>query len=158
MKGAGKDDVAQSNDNTAEINEENKLRRALEKFHSGPQQGAVDSAWPNLKHEDRFVRYAARIAVEHQPLSEWQATCVKRDRSATLTQAIIALARHGKQDLKNSLLQALMKVNYAKLSPEQQIDLLRAFEVIFFRMGNPEGAVKNQVVAYLDAHYPGQGK
>ncbi len=153
-EGAGKDDVAKNNDNTGEINDENKLRRTLEKFHSGPQQGAVDSAWPNLKHEDRFVRYAARIAVEHQPLSEWQARALKETDPATLTQAIIALARHGKQDLKNSLLQALMKVNYAKLSSEQQIDLLRAFEVIFFRMGNPEGAVKNQVVAYLNPHYP----
>ena len=153
-EGAGKDEVAQNNENAAEINDANKLRRVLEKFHSGPQPGAVDSAWPNLKHEDRFVRYAARIAVEHQPLSEWQQRALKETDPATLTQAIIALARHGKQDLKNSLLQALMKVNYAKLSPEQQIDLLRAFEVVFFRMGNPEGAVKNQVVAYLNPHYP----
>ena len=153
-EGAGKDDVAKNNDNTGEINDENKLRRTLEKFHSGPQQGAVDFAWPNLKHEDRFVRYAARIAVEHQPLSEWQARALKETDPQILTQAMIALARHGKKDLKNSLLQALMKVNYAKLSAAQQIDLLRAFEVIFFRMGNPEGAVKNQVVAYLNPHYP----
>ncbi len=101
--GAGKDDVAKNNDNTGEINDENKLRRALEKFHSGPQQGAVDIAWPNLKHEDRFVRYAARIAVEHQPLSEWQARALKETDPAVLTQAMIALARHGKKDLKNSL-------------------------------------------------------
>ena len=153
-EGAGKDDVAKNNDNTGEINNENKLRRALEKFHSGPQQGAVDFAWPNLKHEDRFVRYAARIAVEHQPLNEWQARALKETDPQILTQAMIALARHGKKDLENSLLQALMKVNYAKLSAAQQIDLLRAFEVIFFRMGNPEGAVKNQVVAYLNPHYP----
>ena len=99
-EGAGKDDVAKNNDNTGEINDENKLRRALEKFHSGPQQGAVDFAWPNLKHEDRFVRYAARIAVEHQPLSEWQARALKETDPQILTQAMIALARHGKQGSK----------------------------------------------------------
>src|SRR5688572_8697923 len=153
-EGAGKEDVAKNNNDTGELNDENKLRRTLEKFHSGPQPGAVDFGWPNLKHEDRFVRYAARIAVEHQPLSEWQQRALKETDPSALTQAIIALARHGKQDLKNSLLQALIKINYAKLSAEQQIDLLRAFEVIFFRMGNPEGAVKNQVVAYLNPHYP----
>jgi putative heme-binding domain-containing protein len=153
-EGAGKEDVAKNNNDTGEINDQNKLRRTLEKFHSGPQQGAVDTAWPNLKHEDRFVRYAARIAVEHQPLSEWQARALKETDPTTLTHAIIALARHGKQDLKNSLLQALMKVNYEQLSSEQQIALLRAFEIIFFRMGNPEGAMKSQVVAYLNPHYP----
>ncbi|WP_276371631.1 c-type cytochrome [Chryseolinea sp. H1M3-3] len=137
-----------------EITEENKLRRKLEEFHTGPQQGAVDFAWPNLKHEDRFVRYAARIAVEHQPVSEWQERALKETDPQILTQAIIALVRHGKQDLKNNLLQALMRVDYAKLSPPQQIDLLRAFELVFFRMGNPAGAVKTQVISYLDSHFP----
>jgi putative heme-binding domain-containing protein len=153
-EGAGKDEAPKSSDDSGEINNENKLRRALEKFHSGPQAGAVDFAWPNLKHEDRFVRYAARIAVEHQPVNEWQSRALKETDPTTLTLAIIALARQGKPDLKNALLQALMKVNYQKLSSEQQIDLLRAFEIIFFRMGNPEGVVKNQVVAYLNPHYP----
>ena len=153
-KDAGKTDVAQENGKMGEANEANKLRRTLEKFHGEPQQGAIDLAWPNLKHEDRFVRYAARIAVEHQPLTEWQARALKETDPQILTQATIALARHGKKELKNSMLQALMKVNYSKLSPPQQIDLLRVFEVIFYRMGAAEGAIRNQVIAYLDRHFP----
>src|SRR5688572_850697 len=54
---------ASTGDAESKLNEENKLRRELEKFHTGPQKGAVDFAWPHLKHEDRFIRYAARIAV-----------------------------------------------------------------------------------------------
>jgi putative heme-binding domain-containing protein len=153
-KDAQKDENSVASDKSGEVNEESKLRRELEQFHTGPQKGAVDFAWPHLKHEDRFVRYAARIAVEHQSISEWQERALKETDPQILTQASIALARHGKQDLKNSMLQALTKINYEKLSAAQQIDLLRAFEIIFFRMGNPEGAVKNQVVKYLDAHYP----
>ncbi len=137
-----------------EINEENKLRRELEKFHLGAQQGAVEFAWPQLKHNDRFIRYAARIAIEHQPLSEWQERALKESDPQILTQAIIALARHGKPELKNRMLKTLTTVSYAKLSSSQQIDLLRAFELVFARMGKPEGAVRSQVVAYLDADYP----
>jgi putative heme-binding domain-containing protein len=138
----------------AEINDASRLRRTLEKFHSGPRKGAVDLAWPNLKHEDRFVRYAARIVLEHQPVNEWQDRALKETDPQTLTQSMIALARHGKKDLRNQMLQRLTKVNYKSLSPAEQIDLLRAFELIFFRMGKPDGTVKNNVVSYLDANFP----
>jgi putative heme-binding domain-containing protein len=135
------------------LTEANKLRRSLEKFHE-PNKNALEAAWPNLKHEDRFVRYAARIAVEHQPLSTWQERALKETDPIILTEAMIALARHGKPALKNKMFEALVKVDYNKLSASQQLDLVRTFEVLIFRMGKPEGAVNNQVVTYLDAHYP----
>ncbi|HEX6223256.1 MAG TPA: c-type cytochrome, partial [Chryseolinea sp.] len=144
----------QENEGLSEINEENNLRRKLEEFHRGPQQGALDFAWPYLKHEDRFIRYAARVAVEHQPIAQWQERALKETDPQILTQATIALTHHGKPALKNSILEALLKVDYGKLSQAQQIDLLRAFELVFFRMGKPEGALRNQVTGYLDAHYP----
>ncbi len=143
-----------ANKTIAEVNEVAKLRRSLETYHGQPQKGAVEAAWAHLKHPDRFVRYAARIAVEHQPVGEWQEKALKEADPAILTQASIALARHGKKDVKNGMLQALTKVDYTKLSEAQQIDLLRAFEVIFYRMGKPEGATKEQVVAFLNPHYP----
>lgn len=137
----------------ATITEENKLRRSLEKYHE-PNKNALAIAWPNLKHEDRFVRYAARIAVEHQPVATWQERALNETDPIILTEAMIALARHGKQSIKNKMFQALMKVDYEKLSPSQQLDIVRAFEVLIFRMGKPEGQMKDQVVAYLDPKFP----
>src|SRR5688572_31523054 len=61
-----------SNAPAEEGNEARNLRKQLEAFHGQPEKGAVDFAWPYLKHEDRFIRYAARMAVEHQPVSQWQ--------------------------------------------------------------------------------------
>jgi putative heme-binding domain-containing protein len=137
----------------ATITEENKLRRSLEKYHE-PNKNALEMAWPNLKHEDRFVRYAARIAVEHQPVATWQERALNETDPIILTEAMIALARQGKQSIKNKMFQVLMKVDYEKLSPSQQLDIVRAFEVLIFRMGKPEGQMKDQVVAYLDPKFP----
>lgn len=145
--------TAQQETPVATINEANTLRRSLEQYHQ-PTKGAVDVAWPNLKHEDRFVRYAARIAVEHQPVAEWQERALKETDPQILTQVMIALARHGKPTLKNKMTQALVKVDYDKLSPSQQLDIVRALEVVIFRMGKPEGTAKDQVVAYLNPRYP----
>jgi hypothetical protein len=49
-----------------------------------------------------------------------------------------------------------MSINYASLSEQQRIDLLRAFELAALRMGTPEGALRNQVIAYLNPHYPAE--
>lgn len=137
-----------------EINEARALRIRLEQYHGKPQPEAIKEVWPYLKHEDRFVRYAARIAVEHQPVEEWEGIALKETDPIILTHAMIALARHGKPSLKNKMLQALTTVEYEKLSEAQQIDLLRAFELIFFRMGKPEGKAKDLVVNYINPHYP----
>ncbi len=138
----------------ASINDASKLRRSLERYHGQPRKGAIAAAWPNLKHEDRFIRHAARIAVEHQPLSGWQEKALKETDPLILTQAIIALARNGKPDVKDRMLQALTKVNYSKLSQTGRLDLLRALELVFYRMGKPEGAVREGIIAYFNPHYP----
>lgn len=137
-----------------EINEETKLRRSLEQYHGKPQPGAIAAAWPQLKNKDRHVRYAARIAVEHQPVGEWQPKALQEKDPVILTQAMIALAHQGKKDAKSRMLKTLTTIDYSKLSESQQIDILRAFELVFVRMGKPEGAAKEEVVAYLDPHYP----
>ena len=130
------------------------LRKRLEEFHGGPQKGAIDFAWPYLKHEDRFIRYAARIAIEHQPVKEWVALAFKEKDSRTLVQAMIALARHGNPSYRNTMITALTGISYASLSYSEQIDLLRAIELIVLRMGMPEPPIKAQLINYLNPHYP----
>ncbi|CAN5268242.1 hypothetical protein BH09BAC4_BH09BAC4_07220 [soil metagenome] len=133
---------------------EHKLRTSLEKVHEGANPAAIAAAWPNLNHPDRFVRYAARIAVEHQPVAQWQEKALAETDPQRATQAIVALARQGSADLKSKAIATLLKINYDKLPESQQFDLLRAFELIFLRMGAPEAADKAKIVAYLNPHYP----
>ena len=141
------------------LTKENQLRRQLEQFHSGPNPGALAVAWPNLNHPDRFVRYAARIAVEHQPVSGWQERALTETDPQRATQAIIALARssEGKKDdaaLRGKMIDALTKINYNQLSESQQFDITRAFELIITRTGTPGDAEKAKIIAYLNPHYP----
>lgn len=136
------------------ITAEHKLRTSLEKFHGEPDAGAIAAAWPNLNHADRFVRYAARIAVEHQPVAQWQEKALAETEPQRATQAIVALARQGSADVKSKAINTLLKINYDKLPESQQFDVLRAFELIFLRMGAPEAEDKAKVIAYLNPRYP----
>ena len=54
------------------------LRRKLEQFHGKKVPEAIDFAWPYLNHPDRFIRYAARIAIEFQEPKLWQEKCLPK--------------------------------------------------------------------------------
>lgn len=140
-----------------ELNEDQKLRRKLEEYHSAPKAGAVDFVWPNLKHSDRFIRYAARIALEHQPVNEWKDKALAEKDPVILTQAAIAFARQGDAKDKNPFLAALATVNYSQLSEPQQIDFVRAIELVIARQGLPDVAVKESIIARLNPSYPSSG-
>lgn len=142
---------------TPVLSEEQKTRRALEAYHGKPEAGAVDFAWPYLKHEDRFIRFAARVALEHQPVGEWREKVLTEKDPVILTQAAIALAHQGNVKDKNRLLTTLKGVDYSQLSESQQIDLLRAFELVFARMGEPDATAKAEIAMYLNPHYPANG-
>ncbi|MGM9510402.1 c-type cytochrome [Larkinella sp. GY13] len=139
---------------TPTVTAEHKLRTSLEQYHLEPNPAALAAAWPHLSHPDRFVRYAARIAVEHQPVAQWQEKALSETNPQRATQAIVALARQGSESAKSGAINTLLKINFAQLPESQQFDVLRAFELIFLRMGAPTDADKAKVIAYLNPHYP----
>jgi len=139
---------------SADIVKAQNTRKQLERFHEGAKTGTVDFAWPYLKDNDRVIRYAARIAIEHQPVTEWQDRALREREPQSCIQAIIALARQGNATLKDQLVNSLAGVSYNKLTEQQQLDILRAFELIFFRMGPAEGAARDKTIAYLNPNYP----
>ena len=131
-----------------------KLRRSLEALHKPNAAGAVAKAWKYLGHKDRHIRWAARIAIEHQPAAEWQAKALaEKDPQAALT-ALCALARQGDASLQGKLVAALNKLNWATLTPAQQAELLRVYQLAFIRMGKPSEAIAASVEKILDPVYP----
>ncbi|QNF35385.1 c-type cytochrome [Adhaeribacter swui] len=141
---------------TSETKQLQETRKKLEAYHTGAQAGAVEFAWPYLKDNDRFIRYAARVAVEHQPVAQWQQKALTEKDPVIATQAALALARNGEKSVKSQILANLMKVNYGQLTEQQQLDLVRAIEVTLARMGKPDAAQAAKLNTYLSAHYPAQ--
>jgi len=137
-----------------EMPEAHQLRKELEQYHETAKAGGLEAAWPHLKHEDRFVRYAARIAVEHQPLDNWQSKVLNEADPYTKIQGMVALAKHGKPAIKDQMLNELMEVDYTSLSELQQLDLLRAVELTLARMGMPSATTRQKLIGYLNPHYP----
>ena len=130
------------------------IRRSLEALHKPKSTNAVAEAWKYLGHNDRHIRWAARIAIELQPASEWQSKALaEKDTQASLT-ALCALARQGDASLQGKLVEALNRLNWAELKPSQQAELLRIYQLAFIRMGKPSDAISSSVEKKLDPIYP----
>ena len=46
-------------------------RLALEAWHEPTETANLDVIWTQLGSSDRFLQYAARVALEHQPVESW---------------------------------------------------------------------------------------
>jgi putative heme-binding domain-containing protein len=112
------------------------------------------TALPNLKHDDRFIRYAARISLEHEQAVNWRKTVLSADDADTLIGGCIALARHTDKTEQSDLLNALNKLDFDKLDERRQLDLLRAYQLVFTRTGPPSKEAGESLVKKLDPLFP----
>ncbi|MHA3772339.1 c-type cytochrome [Verrucomicrobiota bacterium sgz303538] len=139
------------------LTELQKLRRQIESHHRPNDAEAVAFAWPYLDHPDRFIRYAARIAVEHQPVEQWQQKALAENRPFALREAVIALARCGKdKSVAPALVDRLLTQDWAKLDEPSRIAWLRACSLVFLRQGEPAPKIAEQLLARLDSAFPTQ--
>jgi len=129
-------------------------RRELEAFHGTEDPAAVDTAWKFLSSRDRFLRNAARAAIESQPVDQWASRVRKeQDPQARITGAV-ALARMGSEDHRASQLASLLKMDAKSLDKGQLLGLLRAYALTFIRLGSPTESQRAQVIAQLDPLLP----
>lgn len=140
------------------VTTETALRRELESYHaSGPDAAVVDKIWPHLNHGDRHVRYAATVALAHQPAGLWVRRAFGEKNVRTVTHAMMVLAKSGHNSLNSGILRKLMTIDISRSSRENKIALLRAVELVLYRMGDTDEATRSRLIAYLDPEYPASG-
>jgi putative heme-binding domain-containing protein len=130
------------------------LRRQLEAFHGKTDARAIDFAWPHLGSEDRFIRFAARIAIEWQDVALWKERALNETNPQAGLTALLALARCGGREIQSDLLKALGKFPLAGLSEELQLEKLRVLQLSFIRQGRPSEELAKVAVEKLNARYP----
>jgi putative heme-binding domain-containing protein len=134
--------------------EARELRKKLEAFHGKQHKDATNTAIKHLGSPDRELRFAARVALESQPVVEWKTLVLNDKNPDAVFTGCIALARTGDAKTQPELLAALEKFPLAKLTDEQKLEKLRALQLSFIRQGPPAGGAK-KLIAELDAAFPG---
>lgn len=131
-----------------------KIRHRLEAFHGRRDAAAVAAAWPYLADEDRFIRNAARVAIEFQPVSAWIARAKAETRPQAVITATVALARAGDSTYIDDALALLEKLDFAALDALKKLGYLRALSLSFMRLGKPGQAVCQKIADRLMKFLP----
>ena len=129
-------------------------RHALERFHGHADPAAIDAAWDSLNSSDRYIRFAARVAVEWQPVAQWQQRALDEKRPMASIEALIALSREGDKALAPKIIESLNRLQLSSLTRDQLLAAFRAYGLCFIRMGRPDEATSSSLAAKLDVLYP----
>lgn len=154
--------------------EARKLRHKLEEFQVKEDSAAVDFLWPYLDSSDRYLRYAARVALERQNINQWKQKALDEKSPTAAINALIALIRAGSISdgqrpdktmafkpnlpLQKQILEALDRLPTSGLSEEQTLEGLRALGLCFIRLGEPDAQSAAEIATKLDPMYPSQSQ
>ncbi len=152
----GAESTAQADLKEPRLAEQRALRRSIEEFHRKPatEVQIARSIYPSLNHDDRFIRYAARVALEHQPAKLWQGRVLAETDVEALITGAVALARQGEKSVQPRLIAALEKIPFGSLAEGQRLELLRAWSLVFIRMGPPDATTAVRLAKELDGYFP----
>ncbi len=139
-------------------------RHKLEAFHGKQDPKAVEVAWPYLADKDRNLRWAARTAIEHQPVATW----ADKALASRHPEALMALARAAgvcpqhrapgsapvDTAMRGKLLNALIDLPITKLRDDLQPTALRTIEIVLNRFDGCDEATRQKLITKLDAIFP----
>lgn len=143
----------------AQANPAADLRREFEAALLNPTADVVEKALAELDSEDRYLQYAARTLLEASPKPLWIEQIADLSPVARI-QAWIAIARswNGATAQRTQVAERgvawLATIDWNSLPHDQQIDLLRAYGLIFARLGAPDATSRQSVLDQIVSSYP----
>jgi hypothetical protein len=130
------------------------LRRKLESFHGRQHGDAVDTCWPHLASSDPWIRHAARVAIEHQPVAMWQVRALEEKQTEAALCALLALSRGGPSDVLERILARVNELQLPKLPTSQKFTALRIYDLCLERNKSFDDGIKTQLISHLDRTFP----
>ena len=150
------------------LNELSRLRKQLENLHIGEHPKALDLAWPHTDHPDRFVRWAALMAIQRLPVDKWAAKTLQEKDPGKRVHLLLSLAKAAgidpfhrqssdppiNQKMGKRILQSLLRIKWKDLTPNERLSLVRTYQVAMVRFGKPSPQVAKKIINHLDTQFP----
>jgi len=137
-----------------------RIRHELEGYHlHGADEGSRDAEslfeiLPFLGDPDRFLRSAARIAIEQRPIESWLEPASTLGEPLAKIQVALAVARTGGPEQADRVLAHLLRLDLGVLGEATLLEALRAVGLVCLRLGPPEAALGEELVVRLEELFP----
>ncbi len=146
------------------------LRRQLEWFAAEVAEPQLPIIWQHLGHDDHWIRFAARQALERHPVASWRQRVASEADCLTQLTALMALARTGSSADQPQIIEALQqRLAGLAVTPDALTDdakpsdavvpdvagrdhaviALRSLQLTLIRHGMPDREVQTRLLATL---------
>ena len=165
----GKEDTKPVDAKDSRGEELRKLRQEIESSHVGdPSRKTAKKAIPFLLNhvggyegiDDRYIHYAARVALERFPIEDenglqaWPSEVLFSSDPLTVVNGCVGVARQAEPWVLPKIVAALNQLDFAKLDDELKLGVLRAYQLAFIRLGNPDKETCAALAKKLDDLFP----
>lgn len=106
------------------------MRSQLETMHAANTPSNIELAWWQLDSLDWNLRNAARVAIEHQPITTWRERALSESRTTAAIEACLALVRSGDPSIAIPVLERLLGMKSADLSLSQAWGLVQCYSLL----------------------------
>ena len=129
------------------------LRRELETSHVANSNYSLDRLCDGVAHSDRFIRFAARVGLEFQPVDSWIGRMAQEKRSGAILEMALAVARAGDNAQREVAAKKLQQLDWQTLDQTQRFALLRVCGLLKIRSEDGVEAA-SKVIRSLEQVFP----
>ncbi len=109
------------------------IRLMLESWHGDADPGRLDDLYVALGHDDRSIRFAARVALERLDPDSWSTSALQESGHRRAIELLVALARVGSDLQRARVIERVEELLGDSVTPKQEIGLLRAAMIALSR-------------------------
>jgi putative heme-binding domain-containing protein len=133
-----------------------KLRHSLEPAQCDAAAGSFETIWEALGSDDRFIRHAARTALERRELASWRELALGETEPTRALEALLALSRVGTASDCPALLKRVANWLGEPLAEGQRLTALRTIELALIRLGPASDEEQQVLRARLEPMFPSE--
>ena len=130
------------------------LRLALESWHGDADPGRLDDLYVAIGHEDRSIRFAARVALERLDPDSWSVLALEEAEHRRAIELLVALARIGSEAQRNQVVGRVVELLGRPVDAGEEIGLLRAAMIAMSRAESVDEKILRRLGERIVVGYP----
>ncbi len=135
-------------------NLELRYRRIIESWHGDADPDRLDDMYIALGHDDRSIRFAARVALERLDPDSWSQMALQETEHRLAIELLVALARVGSDLQRARVVERVETLLRDSVTPKQEIGLLRAAMIAMSRADTADEEALGRLGEILVQDYP----
>jgi putative heme-binding domain-containing protein len=109
------------------------IRKKIEALQTKTDASQIDFLVQNLGHDDRYIRFSSRVALENHDVNLWKQRVEDVESPLSKIALAIAIAHQGEDNDRLMALKTILDLDWSTLNSTEKTDFIRAIDLLLIR-------------------------